>query len=92
MIPRSLPAFVLLAAVPVHADTPIRIGLDTQGVEWVVSLEGGGEVQSRAGLPLMTLKDGEKLRIWWDSRARRIPRTSTGCRWALPSAPGRRTP
>ena len=73
MIPRSIPAFVLLAAVPVHADTPIRIGLDTQGVEWVVGLEGGGEVQSRAGLPLMTLKDGEKLRIWWDSRGEADP-------------------
>lgn len=47
---------------------PIRVGLDTQGSEWIIALEGGGEVCSREGRSLLALKDGEKLRIWWDSR------------------------
>ena len=52
---------------------PLRIGLDTQATEWIVSLEGGGEVRSRSGKPVLKLKDGEKLRIWWDSRGEADP-------------------
>lgn len=52
---------------------PMRVGLDTQGTEWLVGLEGGGEVRSRGGRALMKVKDGEKLRIWWDSRGEADP-------------------
>src|SRR5512140_2426302 len=52
---------------------PMRVGLDTQGTEWLVGLEGGGEVRSRSGRALMKLRDGEKLRIWWDSRGEADP-------------------
>lgn len=51
----------------------MRIGLDTQATEWTVSLEGGGEVQSRSGRPVLKLKDGEKLRVWWDSQGEADP-------------------
>ncbi|HLP30929.1 MAG TPA: SpoIID/LytB domain-containing protein, partial [Geothrix sp.] len=47
---------------------PLRIGLDTQATEWVVSLEGGGQICDRAGKPLLKLASDEKVRIWWDSR------------------------
>jgi len=68
---RLLPFFVL--AAPVSAEIPIRVGLDTQNLEWIVSLEGGGEVCNRAGKPLMKLPVGEKVRIWWDSRGEADP-------------------
>jgi stage II sporulation protein D len=70
---RCLPVLICLAAMPVVAEIPIRIGLDTQGTEWIVSLEGGGAIYSRSGKPVMTLKDGEKLRVWWDSRGEADP-------------------
>ncbi len=70
---RFLSALFLLAAASLVAEIPIRIGLDTQASEWIVSLEGGGEVRSRAGKPIMKLQDGEKLRIWWDSRGEADP-------------------
>ena len=60
----------LLAAAP---NPPIRVGLDTQALEWTVSLEGGGEVMGQDGRPLLHLKDGEKLRIWWDSKGEGDP-------------------
>jgi len=67
-----IPALILMAA-PLFSAIPVRVGLDTQGVEWIVSLEGGGDICSRSGRPLMKLKDGEKLRIWWDSRGEADP-------------------
>ncbi|HWQ08657.1 MAG TPA: hypothetical protein VN436_06115, partial [Holophaga sp.] len=70
---RSLPALLLLCTAPLAAEMPLRIGLDTQATEWVVGLDGGGEVRSRSGKPLMKLKNGEKLRIWWDSRGEADP-------------------
>jgi len=70
---RCLSMPLLLAAVSLAAGIPLRIGLDTQATEWIVSLEGGGEVRSRAGKPVMKVKDGEKLRIWWDSRGEADP-------------------
>ncbi len=68
---RLLPILVL--AAPVSAEIPIRVGLDTQNLEWIVSLEGGGEVCTRAGKPLMRVGEGEKLRLWWDSRGEADP-------------------
>jgi len=55
------------------AEIPIRVGLDTQNLEWIVALEGGGEVCTRGGKPLMKLAAGERLRIWWDSRGEADP-------------------
>jgi stage II sporulation protein D len=58
----------LFLALPLQAQRPFRVGLDTQALEWQVSLDGGGEVLSRKGSVLLHLAAGEKLRIWWDSR------------------------
>jgi len=68
---RLLPLFLLVA--PVSAEIPFRVGLDTQNLEWIVSLEGGGEICDRAGKPLMKLPAGEKVRIWWASRGEADP-------------------
>ncbi len=70
-ISRLLPLFVL--AAPMTAEIPLRVGLDTQNLEWTLSLEGGGEVCTRGGKPLLKLGAGEKLRIWWDSRGEADP-------------------
>lgn len=71
---------VCLAALPLPATAtrrqdipPMRVGLDTQATEWQVSMDGGGEVRSRSGRPLMKLREGEKLRLWWDSRGEADP-------------------
>jgi len=71
---RFLASVLLLAALPLAtAQPPVRIGLDTQATEWVVQLEGGGQICDRAGKPLMRLAPDEKLRIWWDSRGTSDP-------------------
>jgi len=67
----ALPA---LLAPPVLAAPPqIRVGLDTQALEWIIGLEGGGELRSLEGRPLLKLAEGEKVRIWWDSRGESDP-------------------
>ncbi|MBI4911982.1 MAG: SpoIID/LytB domain-containing protein [Acidobacteria bacterium] len=66
-------ASLLCLLAPLAAQVPVRIGLDTQAVEWQVSLEGGGEVRSRKGRPLLKVAAGEKLRIWWDGRGESDP-------------------
>lgn len=69
MIRSARPALVLLALAPLAAQGPqIRVGLDTSATEWIVSMEGGGQVRSRKGKPLFRLRDGEKVRLWWDAR------------------------
>ncbi|WP_243304351.1 SpoIID/LytB domain-containing protein [Geothrix oryzisoli] len=68
MKPLLVPALVLSVASAPAAQPPLRIGLDTQATEWIVSLEGGGQICDRAGRPLLKLAPDEKLRIWWDSR------------------------
>lgn len=84
----ALPALIL--AVPVQAERSFRVGLDTQALEWQVSLEGGGEVLARKGTVLLKLAPGEKLRIWWDSRgdadATEEYRVQVGPPVALPAA------
>ncbi|BDU76395.1 SpoIID/LytB domain-containing protein [Mesoterricola sediminis] len=67
------PVAVLFAAALQASVPQIRVGLDTQALEWVVSLEGGGELRSLEGRPLLTLAPGEKVRIWWDSRGEADP-------------------
>ncbi len=71
MIRTALPALVCLLAVqaPLGAQGPlVRVGIDVAANEWIVSMEGGGQVLSRKGKPLMKVRDGEKLRIWWDAK------------------------
>jgi stage II sporulation protein D len=68
MKPFLVPALILTCTAAVAAQPPLRIGLDTQAMEWIVALEGGGQVCDRAGKPLLKLAPDEKLRIWWDSR------------------------
>jgi len=76
MHPRAL-AFlavpVLVASPAAAGNPPIRVGLDTQALEWVVSLEGGGTVLDRDGQALFKLRDGEKVRIWWDAKGEADP-------------------
>jgi stage II sporulation protein D len=67
------PAALLFVLPVLAAEVPIRVGLDTQGVEWVVSLEGGGQLQTRDGHPILDVAPGEKIRIWWDSRGEADP-------------------
>jgi stage II sporulation protein D len=69
----ALSAPALASARKQQAVPPMRVGLDTQGTEWQVGLEGGGEVRSRSGRALMKVREGEKLRIWWDSRGEADP-------------------
>ncbi len=71
----SIPALVLTLVPALAAQPPLKIGLDTQATEWIVALEGGGQVCDRAGKPLMKLAPDEKLRIWWDSRGLSDPTT-----------------
>lgn len=68
MKPLSLSALVVALTPAFAAQPPLRIGIDTLATEWVVSLEGGGQICDRSGKPLMRLAPDEKLRIWWDSR------------------------
>ncbi|MDR3672508.1 MAG: SpoIID/LytB domain-containing protein [Holophaga sp.] len=72
---QPLPVLALLATpCLMAAATPqVRVALDTQALEWTVSLEGGGELQGRDGHALFRLRDGEKLRIWWDSKGEADP-------------------
>jgi stage II sporulation protein D len=72
------------------ANPPVRVGLETTGLEYLVGLEGGGEIQSLDGQPLLRLRDGERLRIWWDSRGEADPtdeyRVQVGPALAQPAA------
>lgn len=68
MKPLHIPALILCLTSLGAVQPPLKIGLDTQTTEWVVSLEGGGQVCDRSGRPLLKLSPDEKLRIWWDSR------------------------
>ncbi|WP_291272098.1 SpoIID/LytB domain-containing protein [Geothrix sp.] len=73
MKPFLVPALILSVLPVSAAQPPLKIGLDTQATEWIVSLEGGGQVCDRAGTPLLKLAPDEKLRIWWDSRGAADP-------------------
>ena len=73
---QPIAALILLAPclAPVLAGpVPIRVGLDTLAMEWVVSLEGGGQVLTLEGKPILKLQEGEKLRLWWDSKGEADP-------------------
>lgn len=65
---------LLFPGLPVRAAEPmVRIGLGAHPAEWMIQLEGGGQVCDRAGTPLMSLAPGENLRIWWDSKGQSDP-------------------
>jgi stage II sporulation protein D len=90
---KSLPVMVapaLLSSLVAAAPPTIRVGLDTQATEWVVSLEGGGELRGLDGTPLLRLESGEKVRIWWDSLGKGDPtdeyRVQVGGPWSLQDA------
>lgn len=68
MKPFLVPALVLPLVAAPAAQPPLKIGLDTQATEWIVSLDGGGQICDRAGKPVLRLAPDEKVRIWWDSR------------------------
>ena len=73
---KPLAALVLLApclALGAAGPPTLRVGLDTQAMEWVVSLEGGGTLRTLEGQPLLKLRDGEKVRIWWDGKGESDP-------------------
>ncbi len=75
MNPRAFLPFLIVASLmqPLAGQAMVRIGLSTEGSEWQVALEGGGELRTRSGRLIMKLRDGEKLRIWWDSRGEADP-------------------
>ncbi|HJU83191.1 MAG TPA: SpoIID/LytB domain-containing protein [Holophagaceae bacterium] len=70
---RRIPAAIFIA-IPLLAQGPmVRVGLDTSAVEWTISLDGGGQVCDLGGRPLMSLREGQKLRIWWDGKGESDP-------------------
>ena len=64
----SVPALILSVTQAIAAQPPLKIGLDTQATEWIIALEGGGQICDRSGEPLLKVAADEKVRIWWDSR------------------------
>ena len=52
---------------------PSGYRLSTEISEWQVALDGGGDLLTRSGRSILKLRDGEKLRIWWDSRGEADP-------------------
>jgi len=75
MKPFLVPALVLSIVSASAAQPPLKIGLDTQAMEWIIALEGGGQVCDRSGKPIFKLAPEEKLRLWWDSRGVSDPTT-----------------
>ena len=68
-----VPVLALAMSPAPAAQPPLRIGLDTQALEWVISLEGGGGVCDRTGRLILKVAPDEKLRLWWDSRGTSDP-------------------
>jgi stage II sporulation protein D len=70
--------FVLALSCLLHTSATtvnkiIRVGLDTQALECVIALDGGGEIQDLEGRSLLCLKHGERLRIWLNNNGDAIP-------------------
>ena len=67
MLRRLVPVFI--ASLALSAQGPqIRVGILVGVTEVQVSMEGGGQLQDLKGRALRTLKDGEKIRLWWDAK------------------------
>ncbi len=67
----------LIAAVSTLAaqGPKVRVGILTSATEVQISFPEGGQVQDLKGRALRTLKPGEKLRLWWDTKGA-APRSS----------------
>jgi stage II sporulation protein D len=65
-----LASCLVFAGPPLRAQKgpEIRVGLSLDAIEHVVSMEGGGAVCTRGGRPLLSLRGGERLRIWLDAK------------------------
>jgi hypothetical protein len=73
---------------------PVRVGIVTGATEAQIAMDGGGQIQDLKGHALRTVKDGEKIRLWWDTRGL-VPkdteyRVQVGAPMALGAAEGRR--
>ena len=64
---RVLPLLAIVSALSAQGPQ-VRVGILVGVTEVQVSLEGGGQIQDLKGRALRTLKDGEKIRLWWDTR------------------------
>ena len=75
MNPRAFLPYLLVAGLmrPLAAQSTVRIGVSTEGSEWQVALDGGGELFTRSGRSIMKVHEGERVRIWWDSRGEADP-------------------
>ncbi|HZU53593.1 MAG TPA: SpoIID/LytB domain-containing protein [Holophagaceae bacterium] len=75
MMPRRLLP-LLAASLTLSAQGPqVRVGILVGVTEVQVSMDGGGQIQDLKGRALRTLKPGEKLRLWWDTKGA-APRNS----------------
>ena len=68
MIHRRVLPFLAAPGLLFAQGPPVRVGILVGVTEVQVSMEGGGQLQDLKGHALRTLKDGEKLRLWWDTR------------------------
>ena len=69
IVPALLVAQSLCLCAQRNPNPNIRIGLSTDLTEHIITLEGGGEVCTRAGKAIIKLRDRERLRVWLDSKA-----------------------
>lgn len=65
--PRVLP-FLAAPALLLAEGPPVRVGILVGVTEVQISLPEGGQIQDLKGHALRTMKAGEKLRLWWDTR------------------------
>lgn len=64
---RFLP--LLAASLTLAAQGPqVRVGILVGVTDVQVSMDGGGQIQDLKGRALRTLKPGEKIRLWWDTK------------------------
>ncbi len=64
---RALP--LLVAPMLLMAQGPtVRVGIVVGVTEVQVSMDGGGQIQDLKGRALRTLRPGEKIRLWWDTK------------------------
>lgn len=71
---RILPLIAVVASLSAQGPK-IRVGILTSATEVQVSFPEGGQIQDLKGRALRTLKPGEKLRLWWDTKGA-APRAS----------------
>ena len=64
---RALP-FLAAPALLLAQGPPVRVGILVGVTEVQIALEGGGQIQDLKGKALRTVREGEKLRLWWDTR------------------------